>query len=164
MKSSNHLTGSRECVCLVIVVAYSALLRKYIPYPIYQACLDRYSRITWSVSHKLRRVQRSSIPKRFKPERWEGHSLTGNNLFISGTLIFCTILWYRKKKQTLLIFARTFFLNDVLLLGKWWDDTELRMLCLMDGLSCISISPIWGYIRISFYVIAANTFFTIEDS
>lgn len=60
----------RVCLCLVIVVAYSVLLRKYIPYPIYQACLGRYSRLTWSVSHKLRRMQSSPSPKRFKPDRW----------------------------------------------------------------------------------------------
>lgn len=115
----------RVCVCLVIVVAYSCsvLLRKYIPYPTYQACLGRYSRITWSVSHKLRRMQSSPSPMRFKPDRWEGHCLAGNYLFISRTLIFGIILWFWKRKKTaILIFTGRFFSNDVLLLGKWWDD------------------------------------------
>ena len=97
------------CVRLVIVVAYSVLLRKYIPYPIYQACLGRHSRITWSVSHKLGRMQSSPSPKRFKPDRWEGHSLAGSNLFISRTLIVCIILWFWKKKKPFLIFAFFFF-------------------------------------------------------
>lgn len=153
----------RVCMRLVIVVAYSVLRRKYIPYPIYQACLGRYSRITWSVSHKLRRMQSSPSPKRFKPDRWARRGLAGNNLFISRTLIFCIILWVWGGKNNLFNFHR-FFLNDVLFLGKWWDDMELRMLCIMDALSCSSISPIWGYIRNFFYVSAANTFLTVEDS
>lgn len=111
MKSSNHLTGSIECVCLVIVMAYSVLLRKCIPYPIYQACLGRYSSITWSVSHKLRSMQSSPSPKRFKPDRWKGHSLAGNNLFIWRTVIFYIIQWYwgKKKNPTFLIFPGMFF-------------------------------------------------------
>lgn len=154
------------CVRLVIVVAYSVLLRKYIPYPIYQACLGRHSRITWSVCHKLGRMQSSPSPKRFKPDRWEGHSLAGTNLFISRTLIVCIILWFwkKKKKKPFLIFAFFIFLNDALLLGKWWDDIELYMLCIMDGLFYSSISPICASIRIFLYITAANTFLAVEGS
>lgn len=47
----------RVCAGLVIAVACSVLWRKYIPYPIYQACLGQYSRITSSVSHELRRYR-----------------------------------------------------------------------------------------------------------
>lgn len=97
LKSLNR--EHRVSLCLVIVVADSVLLRKYIPYPIYQACLGPYTRITWSVSDKLRRMQSSPSPKRFKPDRWEGQGLAANNLFISRTLIFCIILWFWKGKQ-----------------------------------------------------------------
>lgn len=97
LKSLNWERG--VCLCLVIAVAYSVLLRKYIPYPIYQACLGRYSRITWSVSHKLGRMQSSPSPERFKANRREEQGLAGNNSFISRTLIFVSFYGLGEKNN-----------------------------------------------------------------
>lgn len=79
--------------------AYSVLLSKYIPYPIYQACLGRYSRINWSASHQLRRMPSSASHKRFKPKWWDRYGLAGNKLFISRRFIFCYQYVLVEKKQ-----------------------------------------------------------------
>ncbi len=102
------LNWERLCVRWVIVVAYSVLLRKYIPYPIYQACLGRHSRITWSVSHKLRTCRAlpalrdlNEIDERDKVWQEITYSYQGHWYFVS----FCVF----EKKVAFLIFTGMFF-------------------------------------------------------
>lgn len=89
------------CTRLVIAAVYSVLPRKYIPYPIYQTCLGRYSGITWSVSHKLGRMQNSHTPLRFKPDRWGGgEGEVWQGITYSYQEHWYCVLFYQKKKKS----------------------------------------------------------------